>query len=79
MECNFDYIPNAHITGVWHFLQLCGGAIQVYATWKPKTQQRNGAILMDKFRFTSPTNSMCKHLNKVRLYLGVTTLADIST
>eukprot|EP00957_Ditylum_brightwellii_P003195 243451-Ditylum_brightwellii.AAC.1 len=47
MVHNFDYVPDTHITGVHHFLQLCGGVTQVYDTWKPKTQQRNDIVLMD--------------------------------
>eukprot|EP00957_Ditylum_brightwellii_P053289 4040444-Ditylum_brightwellii.AAC.1 len=46
--------------------------------WTPKIQRRHNATLMDVFVASHPADATLDKLNRVQLYLGVLTLADIA-
>eukprot|EP00957_Ditylum_brightwellii_P169416 12894668-Ditylum_brightwellii.AAC.1 len=51
--------------------------IEVHSAWLPTLQRENDAALMDVFEVMKPGNATMDHLNRVQLYLGTTTLADL--
>eukprot|EP00957_Ditylum_brightwellii_P026728 2021372-Ditylum_brightwellii.AAC.1 len=46
--------------------------------WTPKIQRRNNSILMNVFVASHLGNATLDKLNRVQLYLGALTLADIT-
>eukprot|EP00957_Ditylum_brightwellii_P036932 2795995-Ditylum_brightwellii.AAC.1 len=74
---NRSYVPKLWLGGILSFLAYSGSKVIVKSAWLPCLQQENDKMLMDEFKEDKPGNATLDHLNRVRLYLGATTLADI--
>eukprot|EP00957_Ditylum_brightwellii_P052673 3993197-Ditylum_brightwellii.AAC.1 len=77
VDSNKEYIPHSWLSGIRQYLRHINATIEVHHAWIPKRQRENDVILMDTFKTTKPGTATLDHLNQIRLYLGVTMLADI--
>eukprot|EP00957_Ditylum_brightwellii_P196010 14934525-Ditylum_brightwellii.AAC.1 len=74
---NRDYVPQSWIGGIRRFLSYAKGIILVHKAWKPTVQRTDDVILVNVFKDDKPGTAMLDHLNRVRLFLGATSLADL--
>eukprot|EP00957_Ditylum_brightwellii_P134076 10221956-Ditylum_brightwellii.AAC.1 len=72
-----DYVSSSWMGSIRRFLKYTICRIKVYQAWIPTLQHVHDKMLMDWFEQEKPETATLDHLNKVRLYLGVTMLADI--
>eukprot|EP00957_Ditylum_brightwellii_P017604 1326508-Ditylum_brightwellii.AAC.1 len=63
--------------GISKFLWHCDSSLVIPEAWTPVKQRRNDVFLMDAFASSSSRDAALLHVNTVRLYLQVLTLADI--
>eukprot|EP00957_Ditylum_brightwellii_P071753 5454706-Ditylum_brightwellii.AAC.1 len=54
-----------------------GYKLHIADVWTPSLQWEHDAMLMDAYKKEKPSTNTLDYLNRVRLYLGVTTLADL--
>eukprot|EP00957_Ditylum_brightwellii_P067296 5107560-Ditylum_brightwellii.AAC.1 len=76
IAANRDYVPQSWIGGIRRFLYYAKGIILIHKAWKPTVQRVENVILMDVFENDKPGTATLDHLNRVRLFLGATSLAD---
>eukprot|EP00957_Ditylum_brightwellii_P038076 2879724-Ditylum_brightwellii.AAC.1 len=74
---NKEYVPHSWLGGIRQFLLYTNATIDVHKAWIPSLQRENDVMLMDTVETKKPGQSTLDHLNRVRLYIGATTLADI--
>eukprot|EP00957_Ditylum_brightwellii_P100706 7674472-Ditylum_brightwellii.AAC.1 len=76
-ESNKEYVSHSWLSGIWQYLQYINATIEVHHAWVTKLQREDDVMLMDAFKTAKLEIATLDHLNQLRLYLGVTTLADI--
>jgi len=72
-----NYVPVTWVTTVATFLAKIKSTIISKHAWKPTFQRTNDRFLMDDFRTHTQSKTQLSRLNACRLFLKVTTLADI--
>eukprot|EP00957_Ditylum_brightwellii_P203971 15337007-Ditylum_brightwellii.AAC.1 len=72
-----DYVPHLWLGGIRRYLGYAKGCAIIPNAWKSSLQQGYDVMLMDCFKATKLDNATLDHLNRIRLFLGATTLADI--
>ena len=77
ITCNRDYVPPIWLPGIWNYLQYFQSKIHIADVWIPSLQGVCDEMLMDVYEKDKPSTNTLDPLNRVRLYLGVTTLADL--
>ena len=73
-----QYIPTCWITTIRDFLKTFDGSIEFPEAWKPTAQRQYDTIIMDKLNQTTTSKTTLSRINACRLYLRVSTIADIT-
>ncbi len=78
MDVFLKYLPLCWMTNLHYHLVEHGLQIEVSAAWHPKPQRKNDRVLMDIVLKQVPAWAWAG-INRCRLYLNVTTVADLTT
>eukprot|EP00957_Ditylum_brightwellii_P200606 15292961-Ditylum_brightwellii.AAC.1 len=77
VTCNRDFVPSIWLSGIQNYLQYSQSKIHIADVWIPSLQGVCDEMLMDVYEKDKPSTNTLDRLNRVWLYLGVTTLADL--
>eukprot|EP00957_Ditylum_brightwellii_P205191 15342744-Ditylum_brightwellii.AAC.1 len=77
VDTNKLYVLQTWLLGIQRYLSYTKATVTIPKAWLPTLQQDNNVMIMDIFEMAKPGTTTLDHLNRVRLYLGVTTLADL--